>query len=326
MKRLVLRGSVLALVLAGLWVGWGELMVELADPPPTYAEEPAGEGPIVVVGDFQPTSFFERTVLGRESNGAAAEKVAAAMAAEEPSLVLLLGDLVFDGSSVGDWHRVDAILAPLRDTGAGFRLAPGNHDWWGWDRTCRRHLEARFEHLRREPWSELRHGGLAFLQIETNRASLGERWSEQVEVFAERLAALDADDEVRGVVVLGHHPPFTNSTVTGDETHVEEAFVGSFLEARKTLLFLAGHAHAYERFEREGKAFVVSGGGGGPRVSLLEGDSARHEDRFEGSSPRPFHYLRLEPSPGGLEVVVRGFETGELALHELERFTLRLGE
>lgn len=62
---------------------------------------------------------------------------------------------------------------------------------------------------------------------------------------------------------------------------------------------ISGHAHAYEHFVEQGVQFVVSGGGGGPRVKLREGSRAR-EDRFEGPSPRPFHYQAVEPRQDGV--------------------------
>ena len=81
---------------------------------------------------------------------------------------------------------------------------------------------------------------------------------------------MDADPKVRGVLVFTHHPPYTNSTVTKDESHVQQAFVGPFVAAKKTLALLSGHAHGYEHFIEQRKHFVVSGGGGGPATMKLE--------------------------------------------------------
>ena len=64
------------------------------------------------------------------------------------------------------------------------------------------------------------------------------------------------------------------------------------------------------------------GGGGGPRVELLDGEQVRHADRFEGPSPRPFHYLRLTPRRGGLVVEARGFRTGQTAVERVDRFVI----
>jgi hypothetical protein len=89
------------------------------------------------------------------------------------------------------------------------------------------------------------------------------------------------------------------------------------------MLVLSGHAHAYEHFVVGARHHVVSGGGGGPRVTLLEGDARRHEDRFEGPSPRPFHFVRLVPTDEGLRVEAVGFRSGESEASRFDRFVVR---
>src|SRR5205823_2075898 len=116
-------------------------------------------------------------------------------------------------------------------------------------------------------------------------------WSTQRTWYEETLRASDDDMATRGVFVLMHHPPYTNSTVTGDEVHVEDTFVPAFVRAKKTLAMLSGHVHSYERFVRDGKTFVVSGGGGGPRAALETGAARRHpDDQFDGPAVRDFHF------------------------------------
>jgi hypothetical protein len=85
---------------------------------------------------------------------------------------------------------------------------------------------------------------------------------------------------------------------------------------------VTGHAHAYERFEECGRTFVVSGGGGGPRVELLSGAEARHRDLHTAGSPRPFHYLLVEQDASGARVTVRGLDKGETEARVIDRFEL----
>ncbi len=103
---------------------------------------------------------------------------------------------------------------------------------------------------------------------------------------------------------------------------MQRAFLPAFFAARKTLAFVTGHAHAYERFEERGRTFVVSGGGGGPRVRLLAGADARHRDLHPAGSPRPFHYLLVGQDPSGARVTVRGLETGDSEARVIDRFEL----
>ena len=94
--------------------------------------------------------------------------------------------------------------------------------------------------------------------------------------------------------------------VTGDEMHVQKHFLPPFYASLKTVLMASGHAHGYEHFQKNGKDFVVSGGGGGPRVLLHKKKDGRHDDLFDGPSPRPFNFLLAYPEPDKLRVEVVG--------------------
>ncbi len=316
------RLGVLLLVLGGVggWFGWRYSCGLLAETAP-YRHELA-DGSLLVVGDLQRTSLFESWVLRREQNDAERARLVRALTHEdEVAGLLLLGDLVFDGSSCADWERFDALLAPLRHR--GILLALGNHDYWGPNEPACEHLWARFPWLAEQPWERVRWGSVALVVLDSNEDELGpEQWSAQKRWLAEALEALDADSTVRMVVLAWHHPPYTNSTVTDDEIHVQRAFVERLEGHPKVRLVLSGHAHAYEHFERRGVHYVVSGGGGGPRVALWADEHARHVDLFEGPSPRPFHYLKLSPTRHGLSIEARGFRTGETAVEVFDRFVI----
>jgi hypothetical protein len=128
--------------------------------------------------------------------------------------------------------------------------------------------------------------------------------------------------EILGVLVLLHHPPYTNSFLTPDDRVVQRAFAPPFVQARKTLLMVAGHVHSYERFARAGKTFLVTGGGG-PRVKLVTGRRRRHmDDCFGGPPLRGFHFLMLTPLPTRLEIAMRGLPPHGGVFDTLDCFTL----
>lgn len=265
-------------------------------------------GALLVAGDFQRTAWFERAI-GREQNDEARETLIDALVAEPAGGLLLLGDLVFDGSTCGDWAAFDALVAPLRDRGVA--LALGNHDYWGPNVAACRHVRERFPWLAAETWEVVRWGRVALVVLDSNPGEM-DAWETQREWFGETLSTLEEDASCRAVIVATHHPPYTNSAVTSDEPHAQE--LAAALEGhRKPLLFLSGHAHAYEHFVVDELHYVVSGGGGGPRVRLLRGAEQRHVDHFEGPSPRPFHYLRLRERSGGVQVEAVGFQPGDEA-------------
>ena len=276
--------------------------------------------PLVLVGDTQRTSLPE-TLLGREQNDAERAAILAAIVEEDPALLIILGDLVFDGGSRGHWYRFDELAQPIRETDLPVRMVLGNHEYWFG--AALGNSYQRFPSLEESHWQVHLFRGLGLVLLDSNRSAMGGvRWQEQIDWYRRTLDQLDASEDVRGVIVLLHHSPYSNSTVTGDDSQVQSAFVPGFLGARKTLAMIGGHAHAYEHFVKSGKHYVVSGGGGGPRVTLLAGDERRHEDLYDAPSPRPFHYLVVDPRDDGVVVLVKGFDKAQTEARELDAFVL----
>ncbi len=262
---------------------------------------------IAILGDLQRTSWLERAI-GREQNDAPRARLVRALADEPLERLVLLGDLL-------PRRLLDGVLAPFRARAIPIEVVLGNHDGRG--------DPERFPSLAQAPWGVRRHGEIGLVLLDSNQRRLGRSaWAEQSTWLEENLAGLDADAGVAAVLVFCHHPPFTNSRVTGDERHVQEAFLGPFRRSRKARALFAGHAHAYERFESGGRHFVVSGGGGGPRVRLLEGDRRRHEDLYRGPSPRPFHYLLLDSAGGAVRVRAKGFDSSGTPIRVFDEFAL----
>jgi Icc-related predicted phosphoesterase len=277
-------------------------------------------GRFAVVGDLQRTSLLE---FWRESNDAERGLVVAAIARARPAFLAIVGDLVFDGSSARSWAEFDALTAPLRDAGIPTLAAFGNHEYWG-GRGGERHFFARFPGIEGHHWYTVDYGPLRFIVLDSNIDKLpAAAWERQVRWYEEALAAGDRAPEVRGVVVLLHHPPYTNSTVTGDEPHVQRFFVPPFLRAHKTLAMVSGHVHSYERFARAGKTFLVSGGGGGPRAKLATGSARRHpDDLFPGPALRDFNFLLVTVTAMGFTAEVLGLPKEGKVFKTIDRFSM----
>jgi hypothetical protein len=274
---------------------------------------------IAVVGDLQRTSKLE---FWRRQNDAERERIVAAIAGDRPHLLILLGDLVFQGSSEKHWRRFDRLFAPIREAGIETRPVIGNHEYRGGGAGID-FLFERFPEMERRRWTEVRRGELALILLDDNRERLGEKeFAEQMAWYHERLAVADGHDHIRAVLVFTHHPPRTNAWVLPDDPVTTEHVLPPFLAAEKTLALLSGHAHAHERFEEAGKTLIVTGGGGGPQMRLRRGRARRHEDLAPGGALRDFHYLTIAPSDAGLAVTVRGLARGETELGEIDRFDL----
>ena len=65
------------------------------------------------------------------------------------------------------------------------------------------------------------------------------------------------------------------------------------------------------------------GGGGAPRAPLAPESRRRHgDDLFSGPSLRAFHYLRVAPRAGGVDVEVVGLAKRARELAPIDRFSL----
>jgi 3',5'-cyclic AMP phosphodiesterase CpdA len=280
---------------------------------------------IVVVGDAQRTAPILE--VWREQNDRERERVFAAIASERPDLLLLAGDNVFNGASGAQWRSFDRLTRAIRESNIPAASAFGNHEYWLGRAAAEAHLFPRFPLNASRHWFTLPVGPLRIVVIDSNKRGLGADWTEQLRWYTYTLEAFDRDGSVRGVLVLVHHPPFTNSTVTSDELHVQRELVPAFAGARKTLAMLSGHVHSYERFTRGGKNYVVSGGGGGPRARLLVGDARRHkDDRYDGPSLRNFNFAVYTLTDSGVTAEVRGLAKGAETWTVLDRFDLPFAE
>jgi 3',5'-cyclic AMP phosphodiesterase CpdA len=291
--------------------------------PPAFSAPlaPPRSGRFAIVSDLQRTS---RAEVWRESNQEERAIILEAIAREKPDLVLMLGDLVFCGSSASDWKDFDALAAPIRQAQLPVLAVPGNHEYWLSPRAGLRNFQTRFPLLEQRRWQARSWGPLRLLLLDSNRRFLSSAfWDEQARWYAEEIARADRDPQTRGTLVLAHHPPYTNSSVTSDELHVQRFFVPPFQAAQKTLAMLSGHVHSYERYQRGEKTFLVTGGGGGPRIRLETGSRQRHrDDLFAGPAVRFFHYLLASLAPGGVEVEMRGLRKGEKQFETMDRFLL----
>lgn len=247
---------------------------------------------IAVVGDLQRTGPVE---VWRERNDVQRERLLRQLAADGPQSVVLLGDMVWWGGSDDEWTYFDRVMRPVYDLHVPVLPVLGNHEYYGDDESAMRNVRQRFPEMRHDHDVRVI-DSVAIVMLNTNFDEMSElearaqrRW------FVRVLKRLDEDPAVTHVVVAGHHPPFTNSTVVSDDRVLRRGFIPAFTRASKTALWLSGHAHTYERFLIEGKHYIVSGGGGGPRQEVrTAAEGAVHADLYGGPTIRPLHYLLLE--------------------------------
>ncbi|MBM4179223.1 MAG: hypothetical protein FJ211_07830 [Ignavibacteria bacterium] len=261
---------------------------------------PKGAKRVTVIGDQQRTSWVE---FWKESNTEHARVVKNAIT-KKPDALLLLGDHVFWSSSKGDWEFFDEIMQPVHQAGIPVFPLFGNHEYLGNTEVGMQNVQSRFT-AARTTWYRWDADSVAYLMLNSNWHDIGQDSTAlQHAWFAEQLQKCDDDVTIRVIVVSSHHPPFTNSSVVHDDQRTRDEFVPLFMKTAKGRLWLSGHCHALEFFERNGKKFVVSGGGGGPRQKLFTGTAARYEDQLSGPAIRPLHSLLLQRNGDSMIVTV----------------------
>jgi len=286
-------------------VRWIILGVALALAP--YAQaQPRDTLSVAFLSDSQDPTWYESLVLKVYHNSQARDMILGDILSREPHAVVHLGDMVSAGANTKKWGRIDEFVDSLEAKGIGFHPILGNHEYYYFGKKGRRNFERRFPGLN-TTGRIVRFGGAAIVLLNSNFSRLEKSEQHyQAKWYRESLRALDADSTIEFIIVGCHHPPYTNSTIVPPSPEVDTAFVPAFLETRKAVLFVSGHAHAYEHYRRAGKDFLVIGGGGGLLQPLLTGTRQRSEDLFvaEGKT-RMYHYLWCELEPGRLRFAVR---------------------
>lgn len=297
-------------------------------PPLAAPAEPtvSRDGTIVALGDTQRTLDAEALFLGREQNEAQRRALIEKIAVEErPAFVVHLGDMVTLGASTDEWQYFDRLMSPLSARKVPILPVLGNHDVWGARRAAVRLAAQRFPELAQGGAYARRFRGLGLIWL--NSSLQGEVGRRQAEWFAEVLRVFDGEAATRGVVVFMHHPAYTNGKDRHGDPYVVEQLLPRFVAAKKALVLMSAHVHGYERFSVNGRAFIVTGGGGGPRVEYEVGSKLRRVPAYvtETSARRPFNYVVLEVLPSELRFTTKCLpEQGACRTGILERFSLAL--
>ena len=293
-------------------------------PAPTFAGAPVFrvDAHFAVIGDLQRTMIWGRLAMA-EQNDPERRQLLGELARTGPAFAVMVGDLVADGSSLDHWKEFDERSEVLRRSNIPVFAVPGNHEYMFGGRANLRHYFARLPHLANQNWYARQFGNLALVFLDSNAGALSERWDRQKQWYETTLKQFEDDPAIRGVVVFLHHAPFTNSSLVKDDMDVQRAFLPAFRERQKTMAMVTGHAHGYEHFDRNGKAFIVTGGGGGPRFPLLQGEKRRHvDDKYDGPPLRPFNFVELSIRDSGLHGYVVGLPKGCHDFCRIETFDL----
>ncbi|GJQ62875.1 MAG: hypothetical protein SCALA702_19280 [Melioribacteraceae bacterium] len=295
--------------------------------------------PIIAVGEMRRVSTLEsfyvwesfvnggKINLAPEINDEERLRIIRNIASKNPGLLVMLGNMVNYGAKEHNWEYFDDIFRPLSNRKIPTYAILGEHEYWGRNSLSKKYIYQRFPVLGKSSWYSKKSDGVIMLFLNSNEDEMtNEEWESQQIWFEKQITSAETDKSIKGVIVFVHHAPFTNSD--RDESDiVKSTFLPRFIAAKKTMLMVSGNCATYERFDKYGKAFIVSGGGGAPR-SKLSWDSGSHKDEYRRHLPdergnvRPFNYVQLDVSNTGILVSVTGLNKGNVNFFVMEEFEI----
>ena len=253
-----------------------------------YSNSQAQSSEIALVSDTQAPMWVETIFLKQNHNTEATAQIFREIDARKPVTLFILGDVVAAGSKEKQWVKMDNYLDATRKAGIPVHAILGNHDIMYSAQAGEELFQVRFpDHQRLGSLFVV--DSMAWILLNSNFGSLTqEERARQNNWLKTTLDQTDHDPAILATVVTCHHAPYTNSKVVGMNESVQNSFVPPFLASRKCLLFITGHAHAFERFRIKEKDFLTIGGGGGLHQPLKSGEDALHD---EAASYKPqFHF------------------------------------
>ncbi|HEU0034700.1 MAG TPA: metallophosphoesterase [Kofleriaceae bacterium] len=232
------------------------------------------------------------------------------MLAEGLDAVAVTGDMVLHGSDDADWQRFFAITGELLAT-LPYYPALGNHDV-GWDGADGTGKADQVFALPQGPanrpdgayWYSRELADLHLVFLDSNAYDRPEQ-----ETWLDGDLAAARKRKVRAILVFTHDGPYSRG-YHGGSAIARERYV-PILTKYKVDLLVSGHDHLYQRGDKAGLHYVVSGGGGASLYAIRCGVAGRRPckepDKSDGMQmiAREHHYLVASVGPRELELCAR---------------------
>jgi acid phosphatase type 7 len=254
---------------------------------------------LVVYGD---TRFTNPSVTG-VTNPRVRQWLAQQIGGQHPQAILLTGDTPFHGGDPADWEAFQRETESWRNVGAVQLPATGNHEGLGGPDGISNYLK-NFPDIAGHRYYSALLGSVEVISLDYTQpsgASSGQgRW------FVAQLDHIPA--QVEFLIILYHIPWMADrqSQILASLPSKDSLALRQMLEARLAkiharVVVFNGHIHNYERFERRGVEYVVTGGGGAvPYPVLFRGGGDLYRD---GGFP-VYHYLVVDVTDHKLHAVM----------------------
>jgi acid phosphatase type 7 len=238
------------------------------------------------------------------ANPAVRQALVKAIAEVNPAFISFGGDIVYNGYDTNDWKIWDEETAVWRQKHIPVYPALGNHDLHGDEKVALANYFERFPDLKNSRYYSVRIANTLLLVLDS---SLEEVDGPQGKWLTEKLNALPADIDF--VVFVLHHPPYTSSSDDkklggGHSARSHEQALAKMLESRQAnlrarIVVFSGHVHNYERHERGGVHYFVTGGAGAHAYPIERAP----DDPFQ-SKEINYHYLLVAVDRGDMKVTM----------------------
>jgi hypothetical protein len=258
----------------------------------SVAEKDLSKQPnLIVYGDMRFTDPTER----EKANPKARVDLVEQIAKEHPDAVQLTGDVPLAGGNQPDYAQYAAETGSWRTGKLRIYPALGNHEFAGRDKEhALDNWWGAFPELKGMRWYSVALGRRIYL-IQLDSTSDLTPGTPQRVWLEDQVAHMDSS--VDFVFVAMHHPPMADI-----QTHLEvdhnprpnEISLRDYLSsiaptAHAKFIVTAGHIHNYERFEKDGVVYLVSGGGGAKPYFV----ERTKDDLYQDPNFPNFHYVRF---------------------------------
>jgi len=257
---------------------------------------------IAFTSDTQQPMRVEKIRLKSNHNEKATEMIFKDVDKEHPSGFFILGDVVSLGYKNKTWTAVDSYIKQCAKDSIPVYATLGNHEVMFNTKRGTANFKVRFPMYNPAGYTEII-DSVAVVLVNSNFSKMTTaEILAQDDWYINMIEKLDKDASIKFIIVGCHHSPYTNSSIVKPSMQVRQNFVPAFINSKKCVLFLSGHSHNFERFDMQGKCFLVIGGGGGLHQPL----NTKEVTHDLAANYKPmFHYLLIRRFQDSLQIVSR---------------------
>lgn len=247
------------------------------------------------------------------------------VAQEHPEAMVLTGDMPYTGSEDADWKVFQDETASWRAANILLLPAIGNHEAYRDVQKGIANYLKNFPGIGGHRFYSMLMGNLEVISLDMTSPSGGT--SEQATWFQAQLDHIPR--QVQFLFIIYHVPwvvdeqsqLFTNLP-SKEALTLRHMLDTHMAKIKAKVVVFNGHIHNYERFERYGVEYIITGGGGAePYPVLLRGSA----DLYKGGGFPVYHYLTIDISNGRLHAVmwkVKDPDAATLTVEAKDEFTL----